>query len=102
MEGFKIYNICLDKLTESIDAVRKGDCEMIHMDGRILVESYKTADVEEIIRILGLHDIKERNKEGLRDKLDDLSLTLSCFTQEELEFDFSEQGELGLYLSVKK
>jgi len=102
VEGFKINNICLDKLIESIDAARKNGHDTADKNGRILVESYNTSEAEEIIRILGLHDIKERTFEGVRDKLDDLSLTLSCFTQEELVFDFSEQGKLGLYLSVMK
>jgi hypothetical protein len=98
VEGFKIHNICLDKLIDSIDEVRKKRHQPVDKNGLMLIESYNTADAEEIIRILGLTDIKDRTMEGLKDKLDDLSLTLSCFTQEELEFALDAEGNLGLYL----
>jgi hypothetical protein len=102
MEGFKIHNICLDKLTERIDEARIGSEVRSDKDGRILLESYNTSDIDEIIRIIGISDLRDRTIEGLLEKLEDLSLTLSCFTQEDLIFAFSEQGDLGLYLSVTK
>ncbi|MDP2157440.1 MAG: hypothetical protein Q8K68_07015, partial [Nitrospirota bacterium] len=64
--------------------------------GGIILESYNTGDLEEIIDILELYDIEDRNPAGLAEKLEDLAYTVSVLVKEKVVFDYDEQGYLGL------
>ncbi len=91
----KIYGLCLERLRHQIKKAKErgisGDC---------LLEGYNTGDIDEIIDILEIYDLEERSIEGLMQKLDDLAYSVSLLTQEKLFFDFTEEGHLGLYLSL--
>ncbi|MCL4536802.1 MAG: hypothetical protein M1610_04335 [Nitrospirae bacterium] len=93
----KIYGLCLERLKYQIKNTRQrstGDKDII------LLECYNTGDLDDIIDILELYDIEERTFEGLREKLEDLSYTVSALTRETLFFDLTQEGHLGLYLSM--
>lgn len=92
----KIYGLCLERLRYQIKKAReKGS-----ISGDYLLEGYNTGEIDEIIDILELYDLEERSYHGLMQKLDDLAYTVSLLTQENLFFDFTEEGHLGLYLSL--
>lgn len=92
----KIYGLCLERLRHQIKKAK----EKVSISGDCLLESYNTGDIDDIIDILELYDLEERSYEGLMQKLDDLSYTISLLTQEKLFFAFTEEGHLGLYLSL--
>lgn len=94
----KIYGLCLERLSHQIKKAR----EKVAITEDYLLEGYNTADIDDIIDILELYDLEERSYDGLMQKLDDLAYTVSVLTQEKLFFDFTEEGHLGLYLSVTK
>lgn len=101
-DGVKIYGLCLERLKYQIRRAKAKDTHPNREN--ILLESYNTGDMEDIIDILELYDIEERNFDGLSAKLDELSFTVSSLLCERLFFDYTSQGELGLHLdlSVKK
>ncbi|MBI3592746.1 MAG: hypothetical protein HY099_04625, partial [Nitrospirae bacterium] len=66
----------------------------------ILLECYNTGDLDDIIDILELYDIEERTFEAFREKLEELAYTVSVLIRETLFFDFTQNGHLGLYLSL--
>ncbi len=92
----KIYGLCLERLRYQIKRARENSLR----PGHVLLEGYNTGDIDDIIDILELYDLEERSYEGLMQKLDDLAYTVSLLTQEKLFFDFTEEGYLGLYLSL--
>lgn len=94
----KIYGLCLERLRHQIKKARENGA----ITGNYLLEGYNTADIDDIIDILELYDLEERSYDGLMQKLDDLAYTVSVLTQEKLFFDFTEEGHLGLYLSITK
>jgi hypothetical protein len=92
----KIYGLCLERLRHQINkAKEKGS-----ISGDYLLEGYNTGDIDDIIDILELYDLEERSYDGLMQKLDDLAYTVSVLTQEKLFFDFTEEGHLGLYITL--
>lgn len=101
MEAAKIYGLCLERITHQIiNAKRRVNGEK-QGNGQVLLESYNTGDIEDIIDILELYDIETRTNEGLKEKLEDLAYTVSAFMREVLFFDYTEEGHMGLYLSLK-
>lgn len=93
----KIYGLCLERLRFQIKKAKERGCT-----GDYLIESYNTADMDDIIDILEIYDLEERSLEGLMQKLDDLAYSVSLLTQEKLFFDFTEDGSLGLFLSLNE
>lgn len=93
----KIYGLCLERLRHQIKKARENEAITTR---NYLLEGYNTADIDDIIDILELYDLEERSYDGLMQKLDDLAYTVSVLTQEKLFFDFTEEGHLGLYLSI--
>jgi hypothetical protein len=69
--------------------------------GEVLLESYETGAIEEIIDILELYDVEAQTFEAVREKLDDLACTVSVLTGERLFFDYTGEGHLGLYLTLE-
>lgn len=102
MEGSKIYGLCLERLKHQIDnaRVRFGGA-LSRQAEPVLLESYRTGDMEEIIDILELYDIEERTPEGLSEKLEELSYTASVLLRETLSFDYTDEGHLGIYLALQ-
>lgn len=101
-DAVKIYGLCLERLKHQIGNARKrADDKVLSQDDRILLESYQTGDIDEIVDILELYDIGERTTDALREKLDDLAFTVSALTFETLSFGFTGEGHLGLYLAVR-
>lgn len=100
MEAAKIYGLCLERIRHQIIRVKqRAHGGRLH-DVPILLESYNTGDIEDIIDILELYDIEERTHEGLEEKLEDLAYTVSELVREVLFFDYTEEGHMGLYLSL--
>ena len=99
-DAAKIYGLCLERLKYQItNAKKRINGNGKHADS-FLLESYNTGDVDDIIDILELYDVKERTPGEVRDKLEELAYTVSALTRETLLFDFTDEGHLGLYLSL--
>lgn len=99
MDELKIYGMCLGRLRHQIG--RAKDNPRNNGNGsqtRVLLESYNTADIDDLIDILELYDMDERSWGSLKEKLDDLAQTVSALASETLMFDLTEEGHLGLYL----
>lgn len=99
-DAAKIYGLCLERLKYQITNAKKR----INGNGKhadtFLLECYNTGDVDDIIDILELYDVKEKTPGEVRDKLEELAYTVSVLTRETLLFDFTDEGHLGLYLSL--
>ena len=101
MEGVKIYGLCLERLRHQIinakGKVKKGTS---HCQDRVLLESYNTGELDDIIDILELYDVKERTFSEVKEKLEDLAYTVSELLRETIQFDYIDEGHLGLYLAT--
>ncbi len=102
MDGVKIYGLCLERLKHQIGNARRRTEKTAEIQDRVLLESYNTGDVEDIIDILELYDLEDHTEELVREKLEDLSYTVSELLRERVLFDYTEEGHLGLYLAVTK
>jgi hypothetical protein len=102
MDDAKIYGVCISRLKHQIENARLKADKRCPPFEHILLESYLTGDVEEIIDILELYDVKPRDLENLMSVLEDLAYTLSVLTREPLSFGFTEEGHFGLYLILKE
>ncbi len=103
MEGVKIYGLCLERLRYQITKAK----ERTERDGAregtpLLLESYNTGDLEDIIDILELYDLNDRTFFEMKEKLEDLAYTVSELLREEISFGYTREGHLGLYLSLPK
>jgi hypothetical protein len=96
MNEVKVYGLCLGRLKHQLNIARKR-CETLALQGNILLESYNTSDIDELIDILDLYDIEDRNWDGLTDKLDDLAQTVSALMRQTLMFAITDEGHLGFY-----
>lgn len=98
LQDFKLYGLCVMRLKHQI-ALAKERGRMC--SGRAVLESFCTGEVEEIIDLLELYDLKA-NKEDSRHALDamleELAEDASLFVREPLAFDYDESGDLCLYL----
>jgi uncharacterized protein (AIM24 family) len=101
-DELKIYGLCLQRLNHQI-GIAKGrvNSPALEGTGEVLLESYETGAVEEIIDILELYDVEAQTLEAVREKLDDLACTVSVLTGERLFFDYTGEGHLGLYLTLE-
>ena len=100
LKGMKIYGLCLERLAFQI---KNADKRMSQTGERkVILESYGTSDVDEIIELLELEDLGERNKESLDKKLEDLASDASLFMRKVVNFEYEkETGDLVLYTSKK-
>ena len=100
-DELKIYGLCLQRLNHQI-GIAKGrlNSSAQKPTGEVLLESYETGIVEEIIDILELYDVEAQTFEAVQEKLDDLACTVSVLTGEKLCFDYTGDGHLGLYLAL--
>lgn len=99
MLGRKIYGICLERVGQLITKAKQR-LNGSSQKGRVLLESYCTGDINDIVYILVLYDLKERTPEGLRKELEQVASTLSRIAHEDLSFGYTEEGHLGLYLTL--
>ncbi len=103
MEGVKIYGLCLERLRHQITIARKRvENEQEEYMGPVLLECYNTAEPDDIIDILELYDVDDRTPDIVRDKLGDLAFTVSELVRETIQFDYTAEGHLGLYLLVHR
>jgi hypothetical protein len=99
MEEVKIYGLCLERLKYQIgNAKEKADNYVSSTGERLLLESYNTAEVDDIIDILELYDVEERTARHIEEKLEELAYTVSLLLRESLSFGLTDDGHLGLYL----
>ncbi|MBZ0154859.1 MAG: hypothetical protein K8I29_01420 [Alphaproteobacteria bacterium] len=102
MEEAKIYGLCLERLRYQIrNAKRKKDNGSYLSPGKILLESYNTGDIDEIVDILELYDVEERTTGQVWEKLEDLAYTVCILTREALSFGITPEGCFGLYLALE-
>jgi hypothetical protein len=102
MEDVKIYGLCLERLKYQIGlAVKKVNGDAFYIQNRFLLESYNTAEIDDIIDILELYDVEESTSNHVREKLEELADTVSILLRETLEFDLTDDGHLGLYLLTR-
>ncbi len=99
MDEAKIYNVCLQRVKFQITSakLRYGG---LPAGGSVILESYNTGDLDEIVDILEIYDLEDRTAEGLLDKLDDLAYTVSVLVKERVSYAYDDFGNLGLYLTV--
>jgi len=95
MEWVKIYGLCLERLSHQIKNAKQRKSGAY---GWILIESYNTGNIEDIIDILELYDIKVKTQEVLERELQDLAYTVSELVREVLTFAYTGEGHLGLHL----
>jgi hypothetical protein len=100
-DELKIYGLCLQRLNHQI-GIAKGRVNSLvsEVADEVLLESYETGAIEEIIDILELYDVEAQTFEAVQEKLDDLACTVSVLTGEKLFFDYTGEGHLGLYLAL--
>jgi hypothetical protein len=101
MDGVKIYGLCLHRLKHQIAMAKKRVEGSAHGGGYFLLESYNTAVPDDIVDILELYDLDDKTPELLREKLHDLAYTVSTLLRHTLIFEYTEEGHLGLYLSLQ-
>ncbi|MEW6409810.1 MAG: hypothetical protein AB1488_06825 [Nitrospirota bacterium] len=99
IDGLKLYGLCLGRLRYQI-GVARSRAKKEPLNGRILLESYNTGDIDDIIDILELYDVEDKNYETLIEKLKELADDVSLFMNETVEFGFSDEGYLCLYLKT--
>lgn len=102
MDEAKIYNVCLQRVKFQITNAKQKLNSGADAEGRKILESYCTGDVNEIIDILELYDIDSLDRNALHEKLEDLAYTISILVRESIMFDYDENGCLGLYLDQKR
>lgn len=102
MDELKIYNVCLQRVKFQISNARQRLNGTEPSDNMVQLESYNTADLDDIIDILELYDLDNHTHEGLREKLDDLAYTVSVLVKEKMAFDYDEKGNLGLFLILDR
>jgi hypothetical protein len=102
MEEVKIYGLCLERLKYQIErAKKKINSDALPVQKRFLLESYNTADIDDIIDILELYDVEDSTAKHVREKLEKLAYTVSLLVRETLAFDLTDDGHLGLYLFIR-
>lgn len=98
MKNSKIYGICLDRLSELIGKA-KVRMNGSRQDRQVLLESYNTGNVNDIVYILDLYDLEEHTYTGLIKELEFVASSISEVMRETLTFGYCESGHLGLYLA---
>jgi hypothetical protein len=97
MDEVKIYGLCLGRIKYQLTIAGKKHAETSSAQGNVLLESYCTSNIDDLIDILDLYDIEDRTWDGLMNKLDDLAQTVSALMRKTLMFAITDEGHLGLY-----
>ena len=95
---FKLYGLCVERLKHQIK-IASSSGRMSDMP--VVLESYCTGDIEEIIELLELYDLEDKSHAGLMQRLSDLAKDAGLFIKEKIRFDYNEDGELCIYLLPK-
>ena len=102
MEEVKIYGLCLERLKYQIGlANKKVNSDAQSIKERFLLESYNTAENDDIIDILELYDLVDTTSNHFKEKLEELAYTVSLLLRETLAFDLTDDGHLGLFLLTR-
>jgi hypothetical protein len=99
MIGRKVYGICLERVGQLITKAKERLNGNSHQEP-VLLESYCTGNINDIVYILVLYDLKERTPEGLTKELEKIAFSLSHVVREQLSFGYTDEGHLGLYLTA--
>ena len=99
MDEVKIYGLCLGRIKHQLNIAGKRRAET-SAQGNVLLESYYTSNIDDLIDILDLYDIEDRTWDGLMNKLDDLAQTVSALMRKTLMFAITDEGHLGLYFAI--
>jgi hypothetical protein len=102
MDEAKVYNVCLQRVKFQITNAKQRLNGSVPPGSRLILESYNTGDIDEIIDILEIYDLGEHTREGLAGKLDDLAYTVSVLVKDTVSFEHDEKGNLGLCLVLKE
>jgi hypothetical protein len=102
MDEAKIYNVCLQRVKFQITGAKQRLGDTLPAAAKVILESYNTGDIDEIIDILEIYDLGSHDQKGLEEKLEDLAYTVSIMVKETIGFDYDEKGNLGLYLKLEK
>jgi DNA primase large subunit len=105
VEGAKVYGLCLDRLEFQIkNALTRINKEnsLYNPEKGFVLESYCTGDIDEIIDLLEIYDVTDRDRETIIGKLSEIAYSTSLLLGETIRFDFSEEGFLNLYFILKK
>lgn len=94
-EDFKIYGCCLERIKFQIREAQKRRARPV--DGKVVLESYFTGELDEIVDLLELYDLDEETCEALEEKLADLAYDVSLLAREKVEFAYDRRGDLCLY-----
>lgn len=94
-EDFKIYGCCLERIKFQIRDAQKRRARPV--DGKVVLESYFTGELEEIVDLLELYDLDEKTCEALEEKLADLAFDVSLLAREKVSFDYDQRGDLCLF-----
>jgi len=101
MDGVKIYGLCLERLRFQItNAKMRRERPWPGCGERVMLECYNTGGPDDIIDILELYDVKERTFAEVNEKLEDLAYTVSELVRDQVMFDYTDEGHLGLYLAL--
>lgn len=102
MEEVKVYGLCLGRLKHQVHIAKERLCRDRDGQGEwMLLESYTTAEPEELIEILELYDLNDRGLDALWEKLGELAETASLLSREGLRFGYTDEGHFGLFLLVR-
>ncbi len=103
MEGVKIYGLCIERLRYQITkAKERVERNVLDDSHEILLECYNTGELDDIIDILELYDLKNRTFSEVNEKLEDLAYTVSELVRETILFGYTDEGHLGLYVALSK
>lgn len=98
MDEVKIYNVCLQRVKFQITNAKRRLDGFVPPAEKLVLESYNTGDIDEIIDILEIYDLDRHDRRGLEEKLEDLAYTVSILVKESVAYDYDVKGNLGLYL----
>ncbi|TAN40711.1 MAG: hypothetical protein EPN25_06705 [Nitrospirae bacterium] len=101
MDEAKIYNVCLQRVKFQITNAKKRLAASHVTADAMVLESYNTGDLVEIIDILEIYDLEDHTPQGLKEKLQDLAYTVSVMVRDTIAFDFDDKGHLALYWVVE-
>ncbi|MBI5102589.1 MAG: hypothetical protein HZB33_12250 [Nitrospirae bacterium] len=102
MDEAKIYNVCLQRVRFQISNAKKRMAGGQDASGTVILESYNTGDIAEIVDILEIYDLDDYTAGGLKGKLEDLAYTVSVLVRDRIFFDYDDKGHLGLFLAVEE
>jgi len=102
MDDARIYNVCLQRVKFQITNAKQRLLNCISHEGQVILESYNTGEIEEIMDILELYDLDDRSRKGLTEKLQDLAYTVSILVKDTITFEYDARGNLGLYLILRQ